>query len=145
MKLEEIHSLWDEDANIDLSELANESRKIPQLHAKYTRIYHTERLILKRIEEDFKILKHEKYEFFTQGPTHEQHKKGWELPAKGIILKNEVDRYLEADTDLINLSLKIAVQREKVDLLHSIIHQINNRSFQIKNSIEFLKWSQGSL
>ncbi len=143
MKLEEIHELWALDSQIDESELDAESLKIPQLHSKYYKIYNIERMILRRLEGEYKTLSLEKYEFYTQGPTDEQHKRGWKLPAKGMILKNEVDRYLEADRDIIAMSLKIALQREKVDLLHSIIGNINSRSFHIRDCIEFLKWSQG--
>lgn len=143
MKLDEIQKVWNDDAKISLDRIDEEATKIPLLHSKYYQIYSSERLILKKQQSDYKKLYLEKFEFYTQGPTEEQHKKGWVLPAKGVILKNEADRYLEADDDLINMSLRIEVQKEKVDFLYSIIDNINKRSFQLSNALNFMKWQSG--
>jgi hypothetical protein len=143
MKLEEIQSLWAEDAKIDLTKLDLEATNIPRLHSKYYQLYSNERLLLKKQQSDFKRLEHDKYEFYTQGP-NETTPKTWVLPAKGVILKNEVDRYLSADPDLINMALRIEVQKEKVDFLYSIIDNINKRSFQLSNALTFMKWQSGN-
>ena len=47
MKFEEIQTLWTSDCNIDETELAQESVKIPQLHNKYLILYSNEKLTLK--------------------------------------------------------------------------------------------------
>ena len=39
MTLDEIQKLWEEDSKIDPDNLHIESLKIPQLHAKYYKIY----------------------------------------------------------------------------------------------------------
>ena len=143
MKIEAIYTLWEQDSTIIADQLDEESLKISKLHHKYFKLFGIERLTLKKLEAEYKKLKHEKYEFYTQGPNDEQQRKGWVLPPKGVILKNEVDRYLEADNELVDFGLKLEVQKEKVELLQSIIHNINQRSFNIKNAIEFIKFSQG--
>jgi hypothetical protein len=142
MKLEEIQSLWAADAHIDLSKLDLEATNIPKLHSKYYQIFSNERLILQKQQSDYKRLYLEKYEFYTQGP-HEKTPKEWVMPAKGVILKNEAERYLEADNELINMALRIEVQKEKVSFLESIIDNINKRSFQLSNAINFMKWTNG--
>jgi hypothetical protein len=91
-----------------------------------------------------KQLKLDKYEFLTQGPNEETKDKGWKLPPKGMILKGDIPMYLEADQDVINLSLKIGYQQEKIDLLESIIKTIINRGFLIKSAIEWQKFTMGS-
>ena len=91
MNFSELQEEWKKDCKIDNSDLAAESANCPQLHSKYYKIYSTEKLLLKKLESDMKVLELDKYEFYTQGPTEEQHKKGWKLPPKGVIIKSEVD------------------------------------------------------
>jgi len=143
MKLEEIYTEWDTDSEIDTTDLGNESIKIPKLHNKYYRIYTTEKLLLRKFEAEMKELKLDKYEFYTQGPSQESQAKGWILPSRGMILKQEMPMYMEADKDLIALSLKIGYQQEKIDLLESIIKSLVNRGFQIKSAIDFIKFTNG--
>ena len=50
MKFEEIQKLWTSDCNIDETELAQESVKIPQLHNKYLILYSNEKLKFKEIK-----------------------------------------------------------------------------------------------
>jgi hypothetical protein len=143
MNIDEISDLWKSDTNIDITELSSESLKIPKLHHKYYQILINEKMLLKKLEYDFKKLKLDKYEFYTQGPTEETIEKGWELPAKGIILKSDIPMYMEADQDIINISLKITYQQEKIDYLDSIIKSIMNRGFLIKNAIDWQKFTLG--
>lgn len=143
MTIDEIITLWNDDVNIDQTELSSESLKIPKLHNKYYQILINEKLLLKKLEIDFKKLKLEKYEFYTQGPNEETNKKGWELPAKGIILKSDIPLYMEADEDLCTIILKISYQLEKIECLESIIKSIMNRGYLIKNAIEWQKFTMG--
>ena len=143
MKLEAIHAEWANDAIIDKQKLDDEALKISLLHAKYQQIYTNERLVLRKYESQLKVLKLDKFEFYTQGPTKETQEKGWKLPDFGKVLKNEADRYVETDQDVIDLSLKIGLQHEKVDLLESIIRTIMNRGFALKTSMDFIRFSSG--
>lgn len=143
MKLEKIYELWDQDSKIDSTNLHTESLKIPQLHNKYSKIYVSEKLTLLKYEQELKKLIHEKKEFLIFGPTEETEERGWKLPPRGKIIKNEADSFVEADSDVVELSLKIGLQKEKVQFLESIIRTINNRSFQIKNALEWLKFTNG--
>lgn len=143
MTIDEILELWKDDSNIDITELANEAIKIPKLHHKYYEIYVKERLLCKKYESQYKQLKLDKYEFYSQGPNEESIEKGWELPAKGVLLKQDIPMYMEADKDLINMSLKIGYQQEKVDLIESILKSLNSRGFNVKAAIDFIKFTSG--
>lgn len=143
MKLEAIYDEWSVDCVIDPTELGFESLKITELHNKYFRFLSNERLTLRNLEVQYKQLRLEKFEFYTQGPTKETQEKGWTLPPVGRILKSEVNTYIEADRDIVNLTLKIAVQQEKIDLLESIIKNLQNRNFNIKSAIEWEKFKMG--
>jgi len=143
MNFEKLFNEWELDSNIDKSELADESLKIPKLHHKYYTFLITEKSILKRLESDMKVLKTEKYEFYTQGHTEESKAKGWTLPARGLILKADVPMYMESDKEIIDLSLKIGMQQEKIEFLESVIRTIQNRSYSIRNAIDFIKFTMG--
>lgn len=143
MNLEKIQDLWQEDAQIDRTDFISESIKIPHLHHKYFLLLSTERLLYKKLESDYKKLKLNKIEFLTMGPTKETQELGWTLPSKGRVIKAEVSLYLDADQDLIDLGLRIAMQEEKVKFLESILYSLNNRTFQIKNAIEWFKLTNG--
>jgi len=65
------------------------------------------------------------------------------LPKSGRVLKGEVEKYLNADTDMINQTLGLALQQEKVDYLRSVIKFIEKRGFDIKNAIDFQKFMSG--
>jgi hypothetical protein len=144
MKLEDIYIEWDKDSDIDTTDLGTESIKIPKLHNKYYKLYTTEKLLLRKYEGEMKSLKLAKYEFYTQGPSAETRELGWDMPARGMILKQEMPMYMEGDKDLISLSLKIGLQQEKVDLLESIIKSLVNRGFQIKSAIDWHKFTMGA-
>ena len=144
MKLEYILELWSEDSKLDRTELSDEALKIPSLHHKYYQIYVRERLQLRAIEAELKKLKLEKYEFFTQGPNEETQKLGWKLPAKGLILKQDIPMYMDADKEIISISLKIGMQQEKIELLESIIKSFQYRGYNIKSAIDFEKFKMGS-
>lgn len=144
MKLEDIYEEWKKDSEIDKTELGDESIKIPKLHHKYFQVYTSERLLLRKLEAEMKQLKLDKYEFYTQGPSKETKDRGWELPSRGIILKQEMPMYMEGDKEIIELSLKIGYQQEKIELLESVIKSLTNRGFQIKAAIDWYKFTMGA-
>lgn len=144
MKIEEISSNWEKDIDIDKIELGDEVLKIPKLHHKYYQFYVTEKMLLRTYESQLKKLKLDKYEFYSQGPNEETQSKGWKLPAKGLILKADIPMYMEADDDIINISLKIGLQQEKVEYLESILKSLNNRGYNIKTAVDWIRFTSGS-
>lgn len=144
MTLDEIFEEWRKDGAIDRTEVGNAALDIVKLHQKYYKFLSIEKLMHKKLEAEMKTLKLEKYEFYTDGPTQEQIEKGWKLPAKGKILRSDVNMYLDADSDIIQLNLKIAYQNEKIEALESIVKTISNMGFHIKSYIEWEKWKVGA-
>ena len=144
MKIEEIFEYWEQDSQIDKTELGDAALNIPKLHHKYFQLLVNEKMQLRKLEAEFKRLKLDKYEFLTQGPNEDTKDKGWKLPPKGMILKGDIPMYMEADEDIINISLKIGLQQEKVELLDSIIKTIINRNFIIRNAIDWQKFTMGA-
>ena len=144
MKLEEIQELWNRDREIDIAELAIESVRIPQLHDKYLKIYIDERIKLKSLEFELSKMVRLKNDYYSGRMAQEDLEKlGWE-PFLGKILKGKMHSYLEADEDVFRIKTKIVMMEEKINYLDSIVKMINNRGFQIKSAIDWIKFKSGS-
>lgn len=144
MKLADIFDLWEVDSQVDRRVIDDEALKISSLHKKYHEIFTNERLMLRKYEMELKVLKLEKFEFLTDGPTKETQEKGWKLPPKGKIIRSDAQQYVDADKEVINLTLKIGLQHEKITLLESILKTIHQRSFNLRAAIDFIKWTNGA-
>lgn len=145
MKIEDIIAEWDKDSKIDPTEIGAEALNISRLHSKYMKMLSEERLRTRKLESEMKILKKDKYEMYTIGPTKEQLDMGWELPPRGkVVIKQDVAYYMESDKEIVNLSLKIGMQQEKVEMLDSIIKSIMSRGYQLKTALDHLKFTMGA-
>ena len=144
MKIEDITSLWDQDSKIDPTEIGSEALNISRLHSKYMNILSEERLRLRKLESDMKILKRDKYEMYAMGATKEHKDMGWEMPARGVILKQDIPIYMDSDREIVSMSLKIGMQQEKVEMLDSIIRSIMSRGYQLKTALDHLKFTMGA-
>lgn len=143
MKLEEIYELWEQDSYIDPLRISTESISIPALQHKYMRICSNERLLLKKLEADYKLFYRLKYDWFLGVlDKHTLEENGWTQNPRSII-KQDIPMHIEADAEVIKLTLKIAYQKEKVTALEDILKSLTQRTFHIKNHIEFEKWKSG--
>jgi len=143
MKIEEIFDLWSNDSVIDITNISQASTDVPKLHFKYYKIFSEERLLLRKYIEEKKQLILLKSEYYKGELSHEElQDNGWE-PFLKRLLKSDVPQYIDADSDIIKLNLKIALQQEKVDLLESILKTVANRTFQVKNYIDHERFRTG--
>ena len=62
---------------------------------------------------------------------------------KKIRDKDTMTKYLDADEKLSNASLKIEYYDTMLTYLESILKVIQNRTYQIKNAIEFMRFIAG--
>ena len=144
MKLEDIQELWRKDSEIDYTELGTESIRIPLIHDKYLKIFIDERIRLKGVEFELSKIVRTKTEYYSGKMSQEElERHGWEQYL-GRLLKNEIANYIESDDDVIKLKQQLVVLQEKVSYLDSVIRMINNRGFQIKNALDWLKFSHGN-
>jgi len=143
MNLTVIKTMALEDMIIDDTELDIESIKTPQLHNKYLNLFHDERLLLAKADDEYKKLYKVKWEYYTGKIDQETlDRMNWE-PFQLNILKADVDKYLDSDTDLSILRMKISFAKEKVNYLESVIKIINNRQWNIRSAIEWRKFVSG--
>ena len=133
--------MWSEDSKIDPDNLHTESLNIPVLHAKYFDLYNNLNLLRKKAEQQRKNIRHERYEYYS-GKSDPQVYIDSPFPKK-IRDKDTMQKYLDADEKLSGLSLKIEYYETMMKYLEEILKQVTNRTYQIKNAIEFMRFSSG--
>ena len=142
MNLEEIQELVDKDLKINDSELDLESIKTPQIHNKYMKLLTKFKLMLSRNESEFHIIKKQKWEYYTGKADPSVYA---ENPFNLKILRQDVDKYIDSDEDIIKLKQKSDYLNTVVDFLDRTVRQISNRTFTIKNAIDWKKFISGAL
>ena len=141
MNLEQIQEMWDKDSQIDPDNLHDESIKIPQLHAKYYTIYNTITLLKERARETYNRVKLERYNYYTGKADPEVYAEE-PFPYK-VRDKDALQRHMDADEKLNKIDVKIRYYDVMLRFLEDIIKTISNRTYQIKNSIEWHRFQAG--
>ena len=139
--LETLQEMWEKDSKIDPDNLHIESLNIPSLHAKYFDLYNTIFLLRKKAEQQRKNIRHERYEYFSGKADPDVYIEN-PFPKK-IRDKDTMTKYMDADEKLSTSSLKIDYYDTMLVYIESILKVIQNRTFQIKNAIEFMKFNSG--
>ena len=133
--------MWEKDSQIDADNLHTESLKVPALHAKYHEMFNNFLLLRKKAEQQRKNIRHERYEYYAGKADPEVYQ---ENPfGKKIRDKDTMTKYLDADEKLKDISLKIDYYETLLNYIESILKQITNRTYQIKNAIEWQKFIAG--
>ena len=135
MTLEELQQQVDRDFKIDDTELDAESIKIPLLHNKFS-------LLLKKAEYDHKLMIRQKWEYYTGKADESIYR---EKPFNLKVLKSDVHIYMDSDDELQKADQKAAYLKQVVSYLEQILRSINNRTFLIKNAIEWKKFTSGAI
>ena len=133
--------MWEKDSQIDQDNLHTESLKIPALHAKYHEMFNNFLLLRKKAEQQRKNIRHERYEYYSGKADPEVYEK--DPFGKKISDKDTMTKYLDADSKLKDINLKIDYYETLLNYIESILKQINNRTYQIKNAIEWNKFIAG--
>ena len=139
--LDVIQGMWEKDSKIDMDNLHTESTNIPTLHAKYFEMYNTIFLLRKKAEQQRKNIRHERYEYFSGKADPDVYVEN-PFPKK-IRDKDTMQKYLDADEKLSTVCLKIDYYDTMLVYIESILKQVTNRTYQIKNAIEFMRFNAG--
>lgn len=138
MKIEEIKEMIEKDAsflkkesNIDIASLS-----VPELCAKYHQLIYDETMILKYLKTEYNTIKRDRWMYYT-GKS--------DKPFDLVILKTDIDKFLDADEQLNNSLLKLQAQEEKVNLLTEQVKSIMNLSFNVGNAIKWKKFLSGEI
>jgi hypothetical protein len=141
MKLEKIQEMWERDSQIDPDNLHDESLKIPQLHSKYYTIYNTLTLLRERAQDSYNKIKLERYNYYTgKAPADVYVKEPFLYKLRD---KEALQRHLDADEKISDMLMKVKYYDVELKFLEEVIKNISNRTFQIKNAIEWQKFQAG--
>ena len=124
MNLSDYQNYTKTDLILDETQLDNESLKTPQLHSKYLNFLMDEKLRLTKLQQE------------------ELEEEGWE-PFELTILKTDLDKFLDSDEDLQLIDIRIKYKETIVDYLNETIKIINNRQWNIRSAIDWLKFTNG--
>lgn len=139
--LDTIQKMWEQDSKMDMDNLHVESLNIPILHSKYYNLYNELLLLRKRADQQKRNIRHERYEYYSGKADPEVYIDN-PFPKK-IRDKDTMQKYLDADEKLSTVCLKIDYYDTMLVYIESILKMIQNRTYQIKNSIEFMKFNAG--
>jgi len=141
INLDKIQSMWQEDCKIDIDNMHEESIKVPQLHSKYHEILNNLILLRTKAQKIQKSVRHERYEYYSGKADPEVYEK--EPFPKKVRDKDALIRYMDADDRVSDANLKVEYYDVMINYTESILKQISNRTYQIKNSIEWHKFEAG--
>ena len=141
MNLEKIQEMWERDSHIDPDDLHDESLKIPQLHSKYYTIYNTITLLREKARDSYNRIRLERYNYYT-GKAPAEVYAAEPFPYK-VREKDAIQRHMDADDKLNTINMKIKYYDTTLKYLEEIIRIISNRTYQIKNAIEWNKFQAG--
>ena len=141
MNLEQIQEMWEKDSKIDPDNLHDESLKIPQLHSKYYTLYNTITLLREKAREQYSKVRLERYNYYTGKATAEVYAEE-PFPYK-VREKDAIQRHLDADDKMNKIDMKIKYYDVMLKFLEEIIRAVSNRTYQIKNAIEWNKFQAG--
>ena len=141
INLDKIQSMWQEDCKIDIDNMHEESIKVPQLHSKYHEILNNLILLRTKAQKIQKSVRHDRYEYYSGKADPEVYEK--EPFPKKVRDKDALIRYMDADDRVSDANLKVEYYDVMINYTESILKQISNRTYQIKNSIEWHKFQAG--
>ena len=142
MDIEQLQELADKDLKINDTELDIEALKTPQLHNKYLKHLNKFKLLLTKSQAELNTLRRDKWEYYTgKADASVYAQKPFDLK----ILKTDIDKYLNADEDLQKLTQKVEYLTTVIDFLDRTLRQITNRTFAIKNAIDWRKFTSGAI
>ena len=141
INLDKIQSMWQEDCKIDIDNMHEESIKVPQLHSKYHEILNNLILLRTKAQKIQKSVRHKRYEYYSGKADPEVYEK--EPFPKKVRDKDALIRYMDADDRVSEANLKVEFYDVMINYTETILKQISNRTYQIKNSIEWHKFQAG--
>jgi len=133
--------MWKTDSKLDDDLHDNDSLAIPQLHMKYMEFHNTYSLMKKEREMEMKRLLKEKWLYYKgKAPSSVYKQMPFDLK---LTAKDEISMFIEADEDVQKIQFKIDYIEQVLFFLDGVLRMINNRTYHIKNAIEWKKFNAG--
>ncbi len=142
MKINDLKEMCLIDTKIDSADLDGYSISIPELANKYHQLRHEEKNTLRFLQGQYKTIKLSRWLYYSGKASDEVYDAE---PFDLKVLKNDMDMFLDADTQIMSIKDKIEEQEEKIKLIEETARIIQNASFNISNTIKWKKFLSGDL
>ena len=140
MTLDELKAQVLLDLSVDNEHLDTESLKNQEIKAKYLDYKTRYELLLFKAKGDYKRLYREKWEYYGGKSDAKIYiSKPFDLK----VLKTDLSVYITSDDEVIDAENKIGYLETVVDYIKGVIKSVDNRGWDIKNSIEWKKFEAG--
>mgnify|MGYP001228709751 FL=1 len=141
MNLQQIQEMWKTDSRLDDDLHDNDSLAIPQLHMKYMEFHNTFSLMKRERELEMKRLLKEKWLYYKgKAPAAVYKEMPFDLK---LTAKDEISMFIEADEEVQKIQYKIDYIEQVLFFLDGVLRMINNRTYHIKNAIEWKRFQSG--
>lgn len=143
MDLTTIIKEWKQDALVDVSEPGSELLKVPNLHAKYCEQHalHSRELRLNR--NALACIRRDMTAYYQGRSTPAECAKYGLAPFLYVIAPKDLPVYLEADPRVQKVMEEVGKHEDALSFLDKVVKEINNRSFELRGYLDYLKWSSG--
>lgn len=141
MTLTELQDQVTTDLKLSGDQLAHDAIVTPDIHNKYNRMLMRERQALKKLERKWDVVYLERWEYYRKKADPDVYT---EKPLLKKIMDSDVKLYLAADEDLQNLRAEMDAKEELIDFLKRVMEQINQRTWLIRNAIEYYKFTNNA-
>lgn len=140
--LEQVLKHWEKDVEIDQTEPGKELLRIPVLHNKYLSFLTKHKIASKKAHFDYLRMRKVKIEYYSGRMSQEElDEHGWQ--PFSFVLKSDINAYLEGDNDLIKMLEKKVYHEECVSVLESILNELKQRTWQLRDFISWEKFIGG--
>lgn len=140
MNLEEIQNLWKKDSQIDEVLLDEATLRIPQLHHKYLTLHSEYVLLAKKKTQELRTLEHRKWLYYSGKAAPEEYE---DKPFEHKVIKSDVQHWVGVDEQIQRVEMQIDYYNATVNVLSEILKQIHQMSYNIKNAIEWRRFTGG--
>ena len=140
MDLEAIQDMWSKDSVIDDVLLDEASIRIPQLHAKYLSLHNEYSLLIKKATHELKTLTHKKTLYYSGKDLPEVYQ---EKPFPYKVMKSDVLSWVAVDESIQKVEMKLCYYDTVLNCVTEILKQIHQMSYNIKNMIEWRRFTNG--
>jgi hypothetical protein len=141
MELEQLYAMIQEDSEIQPDKLDTEALNIPRIHSKYIILLSRETRTYNKLKTELDRLKKKKYNVLSGRATPK------EMMESNIgnlkLLKGEYQMYIDTDEEVVKLQSELNDVELLIDTITAFIKDVNQRSYNIKSAIDYLKFKNG--
>lgn len=140
---DDLVKMWVIDSNIDSTDLMNDVRRVPELHAKYYKMFIEERMRLKKLTSKKDVLVKDKSEYYGGSMDIEDIKERNWPPLPKMIMKTDIQKHIDADKEIIELNLRICYSHDLVAYLEDVINNLKYRTQALRLTFDIMKFQSG--